>query len=359
MSMKNIEAVSKSRVVAVNWVRRIVSNFVGSTNMTIVLSSKLMKDNDFPMLLAAIKEINSALASLKLSQGIKLSASFSLDSMGDCLRMNGNCSSQDLGDDFVQVMDFLRRTESYITLDASCGNELSMNDFFIRLRNWVISILPNYDIALRINLQNSVSSSPFNGVTIIERLATMSGNSNCRRFSIYIDKPVIKEVGSTESRNGTEQVSKASQRQHIKRKVHSTPARRLDVTTPLTTVPALNPSNPAAVVVNPMASPDTSSTATPLTNPTTSPASSSQSWCIASQSASQTALQVALDYACGYGGADCSPIQQGGKCCNPDSVHDHASYAFNNYYQKNPVPASCNFGGTAVLTNIDPNNMME
>ncbi|CAL4975138.1 unnamed protein product [Urochloa decumbens] len=79
------------------------------------------------------------------------------------------------------------------------------------------------------------------------------------------------------------------------------------------------------------------------------------SWCVASQSASPTALQVALDYACGYG-ADCSPIQQGGSCFNPDTVHDHASYAFNSYYQKNPAPTSCDFGGTATLTNTDPSS---
>ncbi|KAJ1284438.1 hypothetical protein BS78_03G204100 [Paspalum vaginatum] len=78
-------------------------------------------------------------------------------------------------------------------------------------------------------------------------------------------------------------------------------------------------------------------------------------WCVASPSASPTALQVALDYACGYG-ADCSAIKQGGSCFNPDTVHDHASYAFNSYYQKNPAPTSCDFGGTATITTTDPSS---
>jgi hypothetical protein len=82
------------------------------------------------------------------------------------------------------------------------------------------------------------------------------------------------------------------------------------------------------------------------------------SWCVASPSASPTALQVALDYACGYG-ADCSPIQQGGSCFNPDTVKDHASYAFNSYYQKNPAPTSCDFGGTATLTSTDPSKNLD
>ncbi|KAI3824618.1 hypothetical protein L1987_06082 [Smallanthus sonchifolius] len=84
--------------------------------------------------------------------------------------------------------------------------------------------------------------------------------------------------------------------------------------------------------------------------------SSGGSWCVASQSASETSLQVALDYACGYGGADCSPIQPGASCYNPNTVHDHASYAFNAYYQKNPAPTSCSFGGVAQLTNTDPSS---
>lgn len=78
------------------------------------------------------------------------------------------------------------------------------------------------------------------------------------------------------------------------------------------------------------------------------------SWCIASSAASPTALQVALDYACGYGGADCSAIQPGGSCYDPNTVKDHASYAFNDYYQKNPAATSCVFGGTAQLVSTDP-----
>ncbi|CAN1228978.1 Glucan endo-1,3-beta-glucosidase 1, partial [Linum perenne] len=142
-----------------------------------------------------------------------------------------------------------------------------------------------------------------------------------------------------------------------------------DITAPITTVPIITPAtnaNPVpptdTSIINPNSDPDSpASTITPATGTTTSGATSSSSsslpgasWCVASQGASTKALQVALDYACGYGGADCAGIQPAGSCYNPNTIREHASYAFNNYYQKNPLPTSCNFGGTAVITSTNP-----
>ncbi|CAL1395681.1 unnamed protein product [Linum trigynum] len=133
---------------------------------------------------------------------------------------------------------------------------------------------------------------------------------------------------------------------------------RKDIMAPITTVPSTNPAVP---ILNPDSQPDSTAPAT-MGGPTITPAAGAAttasppgaSWCVASQSASSTALQVALDYACGYGGADCSGIQPAGSCYKPNTLRDHASYAFNSYYQKNPLPTSCNFGGTAVVTSTNP-----
>lgn len=153
----------------------------------------------------------------------------------------------------------------------------------------------------------------------------------------------------------------------------------INPSTPTTTTPIVNPytTPPAPVYTDPNTTPTTPTTTptmptttptatpttptmpttTPTTPTTTTPAASTGSWCIASPAASETALQVAIDYACGYGGADCSAIQSSGSCYNPNTLRDHASYAFNDYYQKNPAPTSCVFGGTAQLSYTDPSKM--
>ncbi|CAN1219320.1 Glucan endo-1,3-beta-glucosidase 1, partial [Linum perenne] len=128
--------------------------------------------------------------------------------------------------------------------------------------------------------------------------------------------------------------------------------------TPLPLPTTIPPSNPTA---NP-----TSSSPLPLTNPATTPSTPAnngpsggqgQSWCVAKAGTSATSLQAALDYACGTGGVDCSQIQQGAACYNPNTLQNHASFAFNNYYQKNPVATSCDFGGTAAVVSSNPSKI--
>uniref|UniRef100_A0A0E0JBR7 X8 domain-containing protein n=1 Tax=Oryza nivara TaxID=4536 RepID=A0A0E0JBR7_ORYNI len=78
-------------------------------------------------------------------------------------------------------------------------------------------------------------------------------------------------------------------------------------------------------------------------------------WCVARPGVSQEDLQNALDWACGQGGADCTPLQPGGRCYQPDTLLSHASYAFNIFYQQNGnSDIACNFGGAGTIIKRNP-----
>ncbi|KAL6542947.1 hypothetical protein OROHE_010467 [Orobanche hederae] len=80
-------------------------------------------------------------------------------------------------------------------------------------------------------------------------------------------------------------------------------------------------------------------------------------YCVADVQATNETLRNATDWACGHG-ADCTAINQtGGTCFFPNTILDHASYAFNSYYQKmKNQNGSCYFNAAALLTAKDPSH---
>ena len=108
------------------------------------------------------------------------------------------------------------------------------------------------------------------------------------------------------------------------------------------------PSTPS-VTPSPKPTPSTPSV-TPSPKPTTS-----SKWCVPKTSGvSDAQLQENLDYACGHG-IDCSAIQPGGACFDPNTVASHAAYAMNLYYHTvGSDPVNCDFSQTATLTSSNP-----
>ncbi|EPS67629.1 glycosyl hydrolase family protein 17, partial [Genlisea aurea] len=84
--------------------------------------------------------------------------------------------------------------------------------------------------------------------------------------------------------------------------------------------------------------------------------SDGQEYCIADEQMPVEKLVAAMNWACGNGG-DCRSIGENGPCYLPNTVGDHASYAFNSYYQKfKHMGGSCYFLAAAMLTSLDPSH---
>ncbi|KAJ4812588.1 hypothetical protein LUZ62_025154 [Rhynchospora pubera] len=80
-------------------------------------------------------------------------------------------------------------------------------------------------------------------------------------------------------------------------------------------------------------------------------------WCVVDDQQTDDVLQKALDWACGPGHADCMAIQPKMPCYLPNTVKDHASFAFNSYWQKyKKQGATCDFHAAALLTETDPSH---
>uniref|UniRef100_A0A0E0EBU5 glucan endo-1,3-beta-D-glucosidase n=1 Tax=Oryza meridionalis TaxID=40149 RepID=A0A0E0EBU5_9ORYZ len=80
-----------------------------------------------------------------------------------------------------------------------------------------------------------------------------------------------------------------------------------------------------------------------------------RTFCIASDDADEKAVQAAMDWACGPGRTDCTAIQPGQGCYEPNDVRSHASFAFDSYYQSQGKAAgSCYFQGVGMVTTTDP-----
>ncbi|XP_009593694.1 major pollen allergen Ole e 10-like [Nicotiana tomentosiformis] len=92
-----------------------------------------------------------------------------------------------------------------------------------------------------------------------------------------------------------------------------------------------------------------------ILNPANAQAPGQGSWCIARPSTSDEELQRNIHYICNEQGIDCSLINDGGPCCNPNTYINHASVAMNIYYQNfGRNYWNCDFGRTGVIVVTDP-----
>ncbi|XP_030506016.2 uncharacterized protein LOC115720944 [Cannabis sativa] len=385
-------------LINVSWLKTHVVSLLPNVNIKSIVAIT-RRQNELSTVLSDLKLVHSILKSFNLDNRVKVSAAFPFSFFKNL--------SNEQEKELSRIISYIKEKRSYIIVEATMDEEELFIESLIQKANSVTSSTSNLlnDVPMVLTIKSTVLLSSKEVTEFSDKVSKclLQNNTRIRGNVIGLYTELLTKAEDfevKELRREKEQIFHTFSRRQLlttpikldpqtplhdtifpttptivtvpsSNPVTITPVSPLDtpVPFPLTTpvnVPVTYPSNTPAPITVPGAQPVTNPvttypapagavpTTTPPSAPTgNSPVGSGQAWCIAKSGSSETALQSALDYACGSG-ADCSQIQQSGACYNPNTLQNHASFAFNSYYQKNPAPTSCDFGGTATLVNANP-----
>ncbi|XP_024020403.1 glucan endo-1,3-beta-glucosidase 3 isoform X1 [Morus notabilis] len=380
VNQSQLQTLTKSKSSGVTWLKTHVISFLPHVNIKSIVAcigKNPSRHNDLARLLSTLKSVQSLLSSFRLDNQVKVSVAFPLSFFKNLSEIHER--------HLCRIFSYIKEVKSYIIVEevVNMGGDRFVQSV-IQKANFAISIIPCNDVPMVLTIKSPSIPSPKEVSEFSDKVSKALQNNTritTNMVAVYVEVPTstsqrqlltkttqhdttvfpITPITNTPTTPTIVTVNPSPNPVTIGPANPDTPVVTLPLTTPPVTNPVTTPitvpgAQPVTNPVNPTPSGNVPTTAPVTTNPGAPPASNNipgQSWCVAKSGAPETAIQAALDYACG-GGADCSQIQQGGSCYNPNNLQNHASYAFNSYYQKNPLPTSCDFGGTATLVNANP-----
>ncbi|XAR62901.1 Glucan endo-1,3-beta-D-glucosidase [Bertholletia excelsa] len=347
---------------AAAWVNKNVAAYLPSTNITaIAVGSEVLTSlpHASPILVPAMNHLHSALVASNLNYQVKVSTPQSMDIIPKPFPPSTASFNSTWNSIIFQLLQFLRNTNSYYMLNAypyygyTNSNGIFPIDYalFQPLSSVKQIVDPNtlfhYNSMFEAMVDatyNSISALNFSGIAVV---VTESGwpwlggadepdatSQNAETFNNNLIRRVLNGTGPPGQPNISINTYIYELFNEDKRPGPGTERRWGVFFTNGTAVYPLSLNTSAQISENP-----------------------SSVFCIAKSGADPTKLQNALNWACGQGHANCSAIQPGQHCYNPDTIQNHASFAYNDYYQKmRGVGGTCDFDGTATTTTVNPSH---
>ncbi|XP_011096055.1 glucan endo-1,3-beta-glucosidase 1 [Sesamum indicum] len=357
-------AIGSSNATAATWIGRNVAAYYPDTLITgIAVGDEVLTTipSSAPLLMSAIESLYSALVAANLHTQIKISTPSSASIILDPFPPSQAFFNQSLSPVITQLLQFLSRTQSPLMMNLYPYYVFMQNKGVVPLDNSLFKPLtpskemvdPNTLLHYTNVLDAMIDSVYFSmknlNVTDVVVLVTETGwpsRGDSKEPYATIDNAdtynsnLIKHVFD---RSGTPLHPEITSSVYIYELFNE------DLRSP-----PVSEANWGLFYGNttPVYLLHVSGSGTFLANDTTN-----QTYCIAADGIDAKTLQTALDWACGPGRANCSEIQPGQSCYQPNNVKNHASYAFDSYYQKEGKSSgSCDFKGAAMITTTDPSH---
>ncbi|GFP95538.1 glucan endo-1 3-beta-glucosidase 4, partial [Phtheirospermum japonicum] len=345
---------------AASWVTKNVAAYVPSTNITaIAVGSEVITSvpHAAPILAPAMNHLYKALVASNLNSQVKVSTPHSMDLIPRPFPPSTALFNSSFNSTIYQILQFLKNTNSFYMLNAYPYYEYVKSNGIFPLDYALFNPLSSVKQIVDPN-------TLFHYESMFDALVDAAYNSiaslNFTGIPIVVTETGWPSFGGSNEPDATPGNAETYNKNLIRRVANdSGPPSQRDV--PINTYiyelfnedtrpGPVSERNWGVVFMNGTAVYDLS-----LGNSDSLDANSSVGFCVARQGASDSALRDGLNWACGAGQANCTAIQQGQTCYDPNNLQNHASYAYNDYYQRmRGAGGNCDFGGTAIVTTADP-----
>ncbi|CAN8259473.1 unnamed protein product [Cochlearia groenlandica] len=344
------------------WVNRNVAAYVPGTNITaIAVGNEVLTTAPHvaPILASALNNIHKALVASNLNFQVKVSSPMSMDIMPKPFPPSTSTFSPSWNTTVYQLLQFLKNTGSFFMLNAypyygyTTANGIFPLDYALFKQLSPVKQIVDPNTLLHYN-------SMFDAM--VDAAYYSMEALNFSKIPVVVTETGWPSFGGSDETAATVENAETFNSNLIKRVLNNSG-------------PPSQPDMPINTYIYELYNEDKRSgpvsernwgvlfpngtSVYPLTltggSEITAALNGSAMFCVAKADADDDKLDDGLNWACGQGRANCAAIQPGQPCYLPNDIKSHASYAYNDYYQKmKTAGGTCDFDGTAIATSRDP-----
>lgn len=361
---EEVLGIGESASSAAAWINKNVAAYLPSTNITaIAVGSEVLNSipNAAPVLVPAMNYLHKALVASNLNYQIKVSTPQSMDIIPKPFPPSTATFNSTWNSTVFQILQFLKNTNSYFMLNAYPYYGYINSDGIFPIEYALFQPLTSVKQIVDPNTLFEYDSM-FDAM--VDAAYTSIASFNISGIPVVVTESGWPWFGGANEADATVDNAETFNNNLIQRVLNDSG-------------PPSQPTIPINTYIYELFNEDkrpgpvsernwgvffangTAVYSLSLSTSASSNGNSSAGFCVARQSADSSKLQSGISWACGQGQANCTAIQSGQPCYFPDTLQNHASYAYNDYYQKmHSVGGTCDFGGTAMTTNADPSKFL-